>query len=86
MRINARLDESHSEKLRCLARGMNASITDVLKQAIDLYYEEMRAECRTAKSVLQCTGFIGVATGDENLSSNYKAELPAGLDDKYDHG
>lgn len=85
MRINARLDEAHSEKLRFLAHATRGTISDVLKQAIDLYYARTRIEAGSALSILQQSGFVGVAESDEDLSANYKDALSGSLEQKHDH-
>jgi len=85
MRINARLDEDHSEKLHFLTHATKGTVSDVLKQAIDLYYAQTRSEAGSALSILQGTGFVGVAEGDEDLSVNYKQAMTGSLERKHDH-
>lgn len=83
MRINARLDDEHSDKIKYLTSIDNASISSVLKDAIDLYYEHARSAQASAQQVLSESGFIGVADVDEDLSVNYKCDLGEGLAAKY---
>ncbi len=85
MRINARIDEQHSERLRFLTRSTNASVSEVLKRAIDLYYEHRRRECGDATAALTASGFVGVADGDPELSTTYKQRLSEELLSKHDH-
>jgi len=85
MRINARLDEDHSEKLRFLTHATKGTVSDVLKRAIDLYYARTRSEAGSALSILQESGFIGAAEGEEGLSENYKNALDGLLEQKHDH-
>ena len=44
MRISARLDEDRSRKLSFLANATNLGKSEILKQAIDLYYQQMSAD------------------------------------------
>lgn len=85
MRINARLDESHSEKLRYLTTITKGTISDVLKRAIDLYYERARTETGNASSILQSTGFVGSGESTADLSRKYKEILAKDLGSKHDH-
>jgi hypothetical protein len=41
MRINARLDENHSYKLKYLRGITGSGISDLIKQAIDVYYAQV---------------------------------------------
>ena len=72
MRINARLDEEHSRRLKYLSGMSGESVSAVLKQAIDCYYEASLRRRGSAEEILAKTGFIGVAEGDPELSVRYK--------------
>jgi len=85
MRINARLDDSRSRKLAYLARATSQATTEVVKRAIDLYYEQETATRRSAAEVLHSVGFVGSGKASPDLSTNYKSELQAILAEKYDH-
>jgi len=75
MRIYARLDDEQSEKLRYLASVTGANVSEILEQAIDLYYQRQRLERRDSRTILEECGFIGVAEAGEDLSASYKAAL-----------
>jgi hypothetical protein len=85
MRVNARLDDDHSRKLEVLTRLTGSTVTDVLKRAIDLYYETLGRDRRRAAEVLEEQRFIGAAAGDPNLSETYKALLSDLVAAKHDH-
>jgi hypothetical protein len=85
VRINARLDDGSARKLGYLTDAMHASVTDVIKAAIDHYYGEVRARHRSGGAALLDSGFVGCAEGDEDLSLRYKEHLAAGLAAKHDH-
>lgn len=85
MRINARLDDERSEKLKQLQAETNLSATEVLKRAIDLLYTRHSEEPRRKLDLLVNSDFVGCATGDEDLSTNYKADL-IGMNSKHGPG
>lgn len=85
-RINARLDDARDQKLRYLARETNASVSEVVKRAIDLYYEQTHPK-KSAFEILNGSGFIGMgkAETDARVSENYKSILADALLEKHDH-
>ncbi|MGH8655662.1 MAG: CopG family transcriptional regulator [Gammaproteobacteria bacterium] len=74
MRINARLDEDHSRKLAYLTEVVHASVSDVIKQAIDAYYERVRGAQSNAGGILRGAGFVGCGQASPELSDTYKQE------------
>lgn len=85
MRINARLDDSRSRKLAYLVRATSQATTEIVKRAIDLYYEQETATRRSAAEVLHSVGFVGSGKASPDLSTNYKSELQTILAEKYGH-
>ncbi|MBN3946350.1 MAG: CopG family transcriptional regulator [Nostoc sp. NMS7] len=85
MRINARLDEEYADKLAYIQQQTNQAVTDVIKSAIELYYQQLQQEQKNALSMLIQTGFIGCGQTDPDLSINYKSILRDGLKAKYDY-
>ncbi len=75
MRINARLDQDHSQKLEYLKRVTGANISVVIKEAIDAYYHMVTSKKRSTLDLLVQSNFIGSGESDENLSENYKELL-----------
>jgi hypothetical protein len=84
MRINARLDEEHSQKLVQLRKQNNLSVSDVVKQAIDLMYTLQKAEPKKKLKVLLASDFVGCGRGPKDLSTRYKTYLAEGLEEKHD--
>ena len=72
MRINARLDESRSRKLEFLSRATDLSTSDIVKQAIDVYYDQVRGQRPRPAEVLSNSGFIGCGEASSDLSERYK--------------
>lgn len=75
MRINARLDESRSRKLEYLARATRQGTTEIVKQAIDVYYEQMTTRRGKPAEILAAVGFVGCGEASPDLATDYKAEL-----------
>ena len=40
MRINARIDDSYEQKLQAIQQATDLNTTEIIKQALDLYYEK----------------------------------------------
>ena len=84
MRINARLDSEHSKKLEQLKKNRNLSVSDIIKQAIDLMHTQENSERKIKLEALLTSDFIGCGQGPENLSENHKNYLEQSLKQKYD--
>ncbi|MDF5738443.1 MAG: CopG family transcriptional regulator [Nostoc sp.] len=63
----------------------NQAVTDVIKSALELYYQQLHQQQKNALSMLTQTGFIGCGEADSDLSVNYKSILRDGLKAKYDY-
>jgi len=85
MRINARLDEEYADKLAYIQQQTNQAVTDVIKSAIELYYQQLQQEQKNALLMLTQTGFIGCGQADSDLSVNYKSIFRDSLEAKYDY-
>lgn len=85
MRINARLDESRSQKLEFLSRATHLSTSDIVKQAIDVYYEQVRNGRPAPADVLADAGFIGCGDASPDLSGSYKEVVRSLVAAKHDH-
>lgn len=83
MRISARLDEDHARKLSSLASATHQGTTEILKAAIDVYYQQIVASRPRPAEILQAAGFVGCADGLPNLSETYKEELLPSLAAKH---
>jgi len=85
MRINARLDDSRSQKLDFLARATHLSTSEIVKQAIDLYYEQVKSARPRPAEALSASGFIGCGEASPDLSDRYKEEVLSFVTAKHDH-
>jgi hypothetical protein len=85
MRINARLDDDRTRKLQYLVSRTGANISEVIKQAIETYYQEVFSRKNKPGNLLHQSGFVGCADGDAGLSERYKEAFRQGVEVKHDH-
>lgn len=86
MRVNARLDSDRASKFNYIRQRTNQGTSEIIKAAIDLYYERLRQETTVKPlQLLQQAGLIGCAEGEPDLSVNYKQYLTESLNEKYGH-
>jgi predicted DNA-binding protein len=82
MRINARLNDELAKKFRYLLKKTNQNMTQVIKDALERYFEEFSRSGVKAAKVLKKCGFIGCCEGASGLSRNYKKVLARSLKSK----
>ncbi|MFN6479318.1 CopG family transcriptional regulator [Nostoc sp. DedQUE07] len=75
MRINARLDDEYADRLAFIQQQTNQAVTNVIKSAIELYYQQLQQEQKNTLLILTQTGFIDCGYTDSDLSVNYKSIL-----------
>ncbi|MEM8961610.1 MAG: CopG family transcriptional regulator [Acidobacteriota bacterium] len=83
MRISARLDADRSRKLEALQEATNLATSEILKRALDMYFEKLSR--KSAPKIFDRHGFVGSGTADPELSERYKEELAASLAEKHDY-
>ena len=82
MRINARLEELSATQLDFLVTRLGLSVSDVLRQGLDLLYKQQTAQA--GQPLRHFSRHVGrYHSGQGNLSVNYKAELAAALNAKW---
>ena len=81
MRINARLDDERSEKLRQLQALTRLSTSEIVKRAIDLLHRQQARRSRDKLDALLSSDFVGCATGPTGLASQYKRYLIRDLEE-----
>ena len=84
MRINARLDEDRTQKMEYLIRKTGMTISEVIKQAIETYYNSVSSQKTNPVEIFNQSGFIGCSESHEDLSETYKQEFRRGLELKDD--
>ena len=85
MRINARLDEELERKISYILDHKPMTQSELVKNAINLYYDVFKNENESSFKVLSESGFIGGGSGPKDLSKNYKKYLTKDLNGKYTH-
>lgn len=85
-KISARLDAERSRKLDVLVRTTHQGVSEVIKMALDLYYDQVRAGRSPAAEILRATGFLAGGEAAPDLSETYKDELARSLADKHPAG
>ncbi len=83
MQINTQLNESDASKLAYIQQQTNQDVTEVVKHAIDLYYQQLQVKHKNPLALLEQAGFIGCGEAEPNLSVNYKSVLQTKLQSKY---
>ena len=89
MRVNARLDDSYQAKIDYIVETQHLSVSDVVRDAIDRYYDAVKAErARKRCSLDDLVGmFDGRADTPADLSTNYKKYIGEIIEAKYpQHG
>lgn len=84
VKISVRLDAERSRKLDVLMRTTDQGMSEVIKMALDHYYDDARTDRRPAAEILRATGFVASGEAAPDLSESYKDELTRSLADKHD--
>lgn len=82
-KISARLDAERSRKLDVLMRTTHQGVSEVIKMALDLYYDRTRAGRRPAAEILRAAGFVASGEAAPQLSETYKDKLTRSLTEKH---
>jgi len=85
MRINARMDDEHARKLDTIKQVTGQNTSNVIKAAIDFYFDKIRSKQKVTSKLIADSGLIGCSDGNEDLSIRYKEQLNRSLDKKHDH-
>jgi hypothetical protein len=82
-RVNARLDDIQAGKLAYLAETTGLSTSDVMREAVDRFYMQVKQEKGSKRPILE--SLIGKARDGlpADLSSNYKQYLTESLMKKH---
>lgn len=79
-RISARLDAITREKLESLQAETHKSVTELITEALDLYFQQRRTQTQASnQALLDVAGSFG---GSADLSKNYKDEFSEAVNDK----
>ncbi|MEE8523389.1 MAG: ribbon-helix-helix protein, CopG family [Thermoanaerobaculia bacterium] len=85
MRISARLDQNRSQKLDFLANATHLGTSEIVKRAIDVYYDQVHEARPRPAEILERSGFVGCGEADPELSERYKERVAELLATKHGH-
>lgn len=85
MEITAQVTAEEAHKIAFIQEKTQQDISEILKMAIDLYYERLQIPPKTPLQILEESGFIDSCAIETNLSTTYKSVLTDSLNQKYDH-
>ena len=75
MRINARLEGKYEEMIGYLCKETHKNITEVIKNALDLYHARVVRQAKVNNASILKSGFVGSVSADADTSVNYKKKL-----------
>ncbi len=84
MRITVRIDDSYEQKIKVIQQRTQLNTTDVIKQAIDLMYEQAELSAKEKNREL-LVKLAGIGHGSEDGSLNYKRYIAEYIDEKFNH-
>jgi hypothetical protein len=67
-------------------KATQLTLSDILKNAVNSYYELIRVSPADKLKAFEEAGFIGCGEGDADLSVNYKNDLRELMEQKHGHG
>jgi hypothetical protein len=85
MEIKTQITEAEANKIAFIQQKTNQDISEILKLAIDLYYNHLQNPLDPSLQILEKSGFIGCCSVESDLSTTYKTVLSNQLSQKYDH-
>jgi hypothetical protein len=85
MEITAQVNEEDVNKIAFIQEKTQQDISEILKLAIDLYYERLQEHLKTPLQILEESGFIDCCSVESDLSTTYKSVLTNSLNQKYDY-
>ena len=75
MRLNARLPDELAEKLGALERLTGQTASEIVRAALERYYETVCGSRQTARDAILGSGLVGCGEAEAELSTTYKARL-----------
>ena len=85
LRLNARFPDELARKLEALERATGQSTSNVVRAALERYFNEVCGTGRSARDAILASGLIGCGEAEADLSATYKSWLREGLGRKHGH-
>lgn len=67
MEITAQLDSRYTEKIALIQRQTQQDLSEIVGQAIDLYYQTLEISTPTALELFQSAGLVGCIDTDPSV-------------------
>jgi predicted transcriptional regulator len=84
-RVNARFDAEVQTKLDFLARQLECSASDVLREAVNHYYDDVKARSTRRRHFIDTLAGSAQGPLPADLSENYKRHVAAAIAKKHGH-
>ena len=81
-----RTPERRTSRIPRRKQQTNQSVSEIIRQALEMYYQEVCQQPVAAKEILSKNGFVGGFEADPELSTSYKTQLQQSLAEKHDSG
>jgi len=85
MRINARLTDELTRELMALERTTCQSRSEIVRAALERYFDDARPSERSAGDAIHAAGLVGCGEAEADLSGSYKSLLRESLERKHGH-
>lgn len=79
MRINVRLTDELARELTALERATGQSRSEIVRAALERYFDDARSSGRTAIAAIQASGLVGCGEAETDLSGSYESRLRESL-------
>ena len=83
--LSVRLDETLESKLYQVSQVYATTKTEIIKNALELYFEKIKDEKESTPYALGKEFFGKYGSGKGNLSTSYKQTIKDKLNAKYNH-
>ncbi|GAP97846.1 hypothetical protein [Leptolyngbya sp. NIES-2104] len=84
MEITTRIDPNHAAKLTFIQQQTQQNIAEILGQAIDLYYEQLKPTSTNALQAFEDAGLVGFIDADP--TEPYQSVIQEYLSQKHQQG
>jgi len=84
MRVDVRLSAELARKLEVLEQVIGRSASEVMRAALERYYEVVCARKTTSREAILASGLVGCGEAEPGLSEGYRDALSEGLEAKTD--
>jgi len=85
MRINARLTDELTRELMALERTTGQSRSEIVRAALQRYFDDARPSGRSAGDAIHAAGLVGCGEAEAELSGSYKSLLHESLERERGH-